>query len=90
MINKTEINNNITALCEVFLESKKDELETIDELIISLIKKDNSTENFTISKNKLVDKMIEVFETNLSNVNDIEINYYSNGELKKINGISIF
>lgn len=90
MINKNEINNNITALCEVFLESKKDELETIDELIISLIKKDNSTENFTISKNKLVDKMIEVFETNLSNVNDIEINYYSNGELKKINGISIF
>lgn len=90
MINKTEINNNITALCEVFLESKKDELETIDELIISLIKKDNSTEDFTISKNELVDKMIEVFETNLSNVNDIEINYYSNGELKKINGISIF
>lgn len=90
MINKNEINNNITALCEVFLESKKDELETIDELIISLIKKDNSTENFTISKNKLVDKMIEIFETNLSNVNDIEINYYSNGELKKINGISIF
>lgn len=89
MINKTEINNNITALCEVFLESKKDELETIDELIISLIKKDNSTEDFTISKNELVDKMIEVFETNLSNVNDIEINYYSNGELKKINGISI-
>ena len=34
--------------------------------------------------------MIKVFETNLSNVNDIEINYYSNGELKKINGISIF
>lgn len=90
MINKTEINNNITALCEVFLENKKDELETIDELIISLIKKDNSTENFTISKDKLADKMIEVFETNLSNVNDIEINYYSNGELKKINGISIF
>ena len=90
MINKTEINNNITALCEVFLESKKDELETIDELIISLIKKDNSTEDFTISKNELVDKMIEVFETNLSNINDIEINYYSNGELKKINGISIF
>ena len=90
MINKTEINNNITALCEVFLESKKDEIETIDELIISLIKKDNSTEDFTISKNELVDKMIEVFETNLSNVNDIEINYYSNGELKKINGISIF
>lgn len=90
MINKNEINNNITALCEVFLESKKDELETIDELIISLIKKDNSTEDFTISKNELVDKMIEVFETNLSNVNDIEINYYSNGELKKINGISIF
>ena len=90
MINKTEINNNITALCEVFLESKKDELETIDELIISLIKKDNSTEDFTISKNELVDKMIEVFETNLSNVNDIEINYYSNGELKKINGISIW
>ena len=90
MINKNEINNNITALCEVFLENKKDELETIDELIISLIKKDNSTENFTISKNKLADKMIKVFETNLSNVNDIEINYYSNGELKKINGISIF
>ena len=41
MINKNEINNNITALCEVFLENKKDELETIDELIISLIKKDN-------------------------------------------------
>ena len=38
MINKNEINNNITALCEVFLENKQDELETVDELIISLIK----------------------------------------------------
>ena len=90
MINKNEINNNITALCEVFLENKQDELETVDELIISLIKKDNSTEHFTIPKNKLVSKMITIFENGLSNVRDIEINYYNNGELKKINGISIF
>ena len=62
MINKNEINNNITALCEVFLENKQDELETVDELIISLIKKDNSTEHFTIPKNKLVSKMITIFE----------------------------
>lgn len=90
MINKNEIKNNITALCEVFLENKQDELETVDELIISLIKKDNSTENFTIPKNELVSKMITIFENGLSNVRDIEINYYNNGELKKINGISIF
>ena len=90
MINKNEINNNITALCEVFLKNKQDELETVDELIISLIKKDNSTENFTTPKNELVDKMITIFENGLSNVRDIEINYYNNGELKKINGISIF
>ncbi len=90
MINKNEIKNNITALCEVFLENKQDELETVDELIISLIKKDNSTEHFTIPKNELVSKMITIFENGLSNVRDIEINYYNNGELKKINGISIF
>ena len=90
MINKNEINNNITALCEVFLENKQGELETVDELIISLIKKDNSTEDFTIPKNELVSKMITIFENGLSNVRDIEINYYNNGELKKINGISIF
>lgn len=90
MINKNEIKNNITALCEVFLENKQDELETVDELIISLIKKDNSRENFTTSKNELVNKMITIFENGLSNVSDIEINYYNNGELKKINGISIF
>ena len=90
MINKNEINNNITALCEYFLENKQDELETVDELIISLIKKDNSTEDFTIPKNELVSKMITIFENGLSNVRDIEINYYNNGELKKINGISIF
>ena len=90
MINKNEINNNITALCEVFLENKQDELETVDELIISLIKKDNSTEDFTIPKNELVSKMITICENGLSNVRDIEINYYNNGELKKINGITIF
>ena len=90
MINKNEINNNITALCEVFLENKQDELETVDELIISLIKKDTSTEHFTIPKNELVSNMITIFENGLSNVRDIEINYYNNGELKKINGISIF
>ena len=89
MIDKEERHNNITAICEVFLESRKEELKNVSEVIISLTLKNGSIENITTPKETFIQRMIEFFDSDLTNVSEIDIHYYYEGELRKLNGISI-
>jgi hypothetical protein len=82
---------NLIALSEVYVESIKDKLDEVSEVIVRLVHKENTVADTAIitSADKLGETLIEVFEKPLTGISSVEISYVHQGVEKKMNGITI-
>ena len=87
-MNKTEFSVNVCAMSDIFLSDKK--IENIDELIIEKVLKSGKKEVFTINKSDLKNSLFNIFENDVSNCSEININYKKGEEIYNLNGINIF
>lgn len=81
---------NLTALTDVFLENRKEELKNVTKLFVVIEKKDNTLCEIEITKDKLLDTLSSIFSKNVLGMKNVNI-YYLKGDKKEyLNGISIF
>lgn len=84
-----ERNFNLASLVNVFLINNK-EVEKVDDFSVLLENKDGTTEEIETNKEKLLDTLINVFNTNVETLKKIEIYYIKENIKKVLNGITIF
>lgn len=82
---------NLMALGEVFVDSIKDDIEKVSEILVRLKYKDKTVLDTVIKTNPtdLGNTLVEVFGKSLADVSDVEVSYIAEGVEKRINGISI-
>lgn len=81
---------NLTALTDVFLENKKEELKNVTKLFVVIEKKDNTLCEIEITKDELLDTLSNIFSKNVLGMKNVNIYYLKEDKKEYLNGISIF
>ena len=81
---------NLSALVDVFFENKKNDLKNVDTLTIVITNKNSTKNEVNIKKDELLNTLINMFNSDINEIKDIDIFFDKNGEKNYINGISIF
>ncbi len=81
---------NLSALVDVFFENKKNDLKNVDTLTIVITNKNSTKNEINIKKDELLNTLINMFNSDINEIKDIDIFFDKNGEKNYINGISIF
>lgn len=81
---------NLVSYASVILNNNKDKLKDINELILELITKDGNKSEEIIQKDDLSDKLIEIFNNDVSHLSEVNINYKKDNFTNSLNGITIF
>ena len=81
---------NLSALVDVFFENKKNDLKNVDTLTIVITNKNSTKTEINIKKDELLNTLINMFNSDINEIKDIDIFFDKNGEKNYINGISIF
>lgn len=81
---------NLTALTDVFLEKKKEDLKNVTKMFVVIEKKNDTLCEIEINKNELLDTLTDIFSKSVLGLKNVNIYYLKDNKKEYLNGISIF